>query len=40
MLIIIRLYKSPAEILMGFDVDSCCGMHILKEKRKKKRKQE
>jgi hypothetical protein len=22
--IILRLYKSPAEILMGFDVDSCC----------------
>lgn len=22
--IILRLYKSPAEVLMGFDIDSCC----------------
>lgn len=22
--IVLRLYKSPAEVLMGFDVDSCC----------------
>jgi len=22
--IVLRLYSSPAEILMGFDIDSCC----------------
>ena len=22
--IILRLYSSPAEVLMGFDIDSCC----------------
>ncbi|KAJ3100529.1 Protein mono-ADP-ribosyltransferase parp4 [Phlyctochytrium planicorne] len=30
--IVFRLYKSPAEILMGFDIDSCCfgynGTHV------------
>ena len=26
--IILRLYKSPAEILMGFDIDSCAGKWI------------
>jgi hypothetical protein len=23
-LVILRLYKSPAEVLLGFDIDSCC----------------
>jgi hypothetical protein len=22
--IILRLYKSPAEVLLGFDIDCCC----------------
>ncbi|KAJ5067061.1 hypothetical protein M0811_13323 [Anaeramoeba ignava] len=25
--IIFRLYKSPAEVLMGFDIDSCCALY-------------
>jgi hypothetical protein len=27
--IILRIYKNPTEILMGFDIDCCCGMYLI-----------